>query len=271
MKKIVLLFCVISMLLPGVSACNVSGENLEICEDETCQSITLFYTRREWGGDPLPPGPAPVPNVITQQVICGDVIYLLSDSPMTIKEIHDEHIVVHFRANGIAPVSPTGGIPVFLEPYWIVDITYGERYFVSTTWASGGLSFTFVFVKSSEVDENITPLCVPTITIKGEEFSIFSDGLNLRNMNLTNSDIEPLKYMVNLVELSLGGNEISDIEPLKYLVNLEFLFLNGNQIYDISALSELINLRHLDLRGNSLSPSQISEIKSALPNCDITY
>jgi internalin A len=102
---------------------------------------------------------------------------------------------------------------------------------------------------------------VPFITIRGVEYSTDLTELDLRSRwgldGLTNNEIEPLKYMVNLTRLVLSENQISDISPLSGLTNLLVLDLSFNhQISDISPLAGLTNLQQLCLNGNF----QISDI-----------
>ncbi|SFB19686.1 MULTISPECIES: Ig-like domain-containing protein [unclassified Bacillus (in: firmicutes)] len=56
--------------------------------------------------------------------------------------------------------------------------------------------------------------------------------LDLSNLNI--SDIEVLKYMVNLKELKLDNNFIIDISPLQSLKRLVFLSMNNNPLNDAS-------------------------------------
>ncbi|MDR0839004.1 MAG: leucine-rich repeat domain-containing protein [Oscillospiraceae bacterium] len=93
------------------------------------------------------------------------------------------------------------------------------------------------------------------ITIKGEKYSTSLTVLQLVDIELTNAEIKPLKYMTNLTELRLIRNQISDISPLKGLTNLTTLYLGGNKISDINVLNGLTNLTKL-----SLSKNQISDI-----------
>ena len=91
------------------------------------------------------------------------------------------------------------------------------------------------------------------ITIQGRRFDTALTKLRLTFASLENSDIELLKYMKNLTELSLIGNRISDISPLSGLTNLTDLALGGNRISDISPLSGLTNLKTLNLNLNEIS------------------
>ena len=70
------------------------------------------------------------------------------------------------------------------------------------------------------------------ITIRGERFETLLTELDLTERQLTNSDIEPLKYMVHLTELNLGFNQISDVSPLAELTNLNTIHLRDNYISD---------------------------------------
>ena len=125
--------------------------------------------------------------------------------------------------------------------------------------------------KSAETLTNETPTDPPvtTITIKGIEYGTDLIELDLREMELTDSDIEPLKYMTKLTVLYLFGNQISDISVLGNLINLESLLLDNNPISDIIVLKNLTNLTELFLDRNQSIESQIEELQSALPNCAI--
>jgi len=114
-----------------------------------------------------------------------------------------------------------------------------------------------------------------SIKIKGVEYSTELTELYLNGMELTDSDIEPLKHMTDLVLLVLGENKINyigalsdltkltvldlsdnpikDIDPLKNLTSLVRLGLNNNQIGDISVLANLHNLTELGLGNNAIS------------------
>ncbi|MDR2606466.1 MAG: hypothetical protein LBC38_04195, partial [Oscillospiraceae bacterium] len=52
------------------------------------------------------------------------------------------------------------------------------------------------------------------ITIKGEEYSTELTELYLSDQELSDADIEPLRYMTNLTHLALNGNSINNISPL---------------------------------------------------------
>lgn len=66
------------------------------------------------------------------------------------------------------------------------------------------------------------------------------------------ADIAPLKYFVNLQELSFNGNNISDLTPLAGLLELTTLDVSYQKITDIGPLSGLIRLKSLCVRGNQI-------------------
>ena len=119
------------------------------------------------------------------------------------------------------------------------------------------------------------------IVINGKRIDIAETSLELDSSELTDADIEPLQYMVNLQSLRIismtlqpgetyykSGN-ISDISPLANLTDLVFLDLHANQIDDISALANLTNLTFLDLRYNAIYAEQIEHLREALPDAEI--
>ena len=98
------------------------------------------------------------------------------------------------------------------------------------------------------------------ITIRDEQFSTALTSLDLTHMNLTNEEIEPLRYMVNLTELIIQNSvqwaaytSLTDISPLAGLTQLTTLYLGGNRIVDITPLAGLYNLTVLDISGNRIS------------------
>ncbi len=101
---------------------------------------------------------------------------------------------------------------------------------------------------------NLPPLKeadVPSITIQGVEYSTDLRELDLSDAYLTNTDIEPLCYMINLVDLTLPAqSEITDINPIAGLTELRVLKIqntDGARLYldDLSPLTGLVNLEQL--------------------------
>ena len=65
-------------------------------------------------------------------------------------------------------------------------------------------------------------------------------------------DISVLSSLTSLERLSLGWNEIEDISPIGALTKLQSLGLWDNNITDISALSNLKELYYLDVSNNAI-------------------
>jgi Leucine-rich repeat (LRR) protein len=108
--------------------------------------------------------------------------------------------------------------------------------------------------EESLVTAAVDPSDIPGyITIAGMNISTSETELTLMNMDLTDEDIIPLRYMVNLTHLDLDGNNIIDISPLAGLVNLEMLFLQRNRVRDISPLAGLTRLEFLLLWDNVIT------------------
>ena len=91
---------------------------------------------------------------------------------------------------------------------------------------------------------------VPSITIQGTEYRTDLTELDLGSLYLTDADIEPLQYMVNLRSLDLRQNRLTDLAPLAALTQLESLELRGNNLSDLSPLAGLTNLKTLRLGGS---------------------
>ena len=101
---------------------------------------------------------------------------------------------------------------------------------------------------------------VPSITIAGQEYSTDLQKLDLQDMGLTDADIQDLKYMINLYDLRLSGNNITDLTPLAGLTQLENLMLKDNQISDLSPLSGLTELRELQLGTENVGVKDLSPL-----------
>lgn len=141
----------------------------------------------------------------------------------------------------------------------------------------------------SVIDSGSTP--EGTVTIGEKNVSLDSRSLLLSEMQLTSADIAPLSDFAELESLSLSNNSISDVSALSSLTSLNFLQLDGNSVSDLAPLSaltglktlyidnnpvtdfsplhSLTSLRTLSMKGVSITQSQLSELKKALPNCKI--
>ena len=111
-------------------------------------------------------------------------------------------------------------------------------------------------------DSADTQLIIPDyILIRGVQFSTELTELELESTwwnvtpfnDLTNEDIVPLRYMLNLRSLLMRYNQINDLAPLANLTNLTRLDLGHNKIYDLIYLEGLTNLTFLDVASNYIT------------------
>ncbi len=103
---------------------------------------------------------------------------------------------------------------------------------------------------SSSTGEDRAPLKraeVPYITIRGEQYSTDLRKLDLENMGLTDEEIVDLKYMINLTQLRLPGNDITDLSPIAGLTELRYIDLRENtSLEDFSPLAGLTSLEQIN-------------------------
>ncbi len=88
------------------------------------------------------------------------------------------------------------------------------------------------------------------------DFSPLSTAIYLKNLYLSDNDIDDLTFLSELTNLEyvlLSNNQITDITPLSGLVNLEFIDLDSNQITDVSSLENLTNLQTVHLVENNVA------------------
>lgn len=114
--------------------------------------------------------------------------------------------------------------------------------------------------------------------------------VKLHECSLTN--VEPLKYLLNVQELVLFGNRISDISPLVQLSRVQHLnlikntivFLNGingmvglqklylglNLITDVTPLTGMRDLKMLGLKGNKIKDLKPLETLTGLVELNLS-
>lgn len=81
------------------------------------------------------------------------------------------------------------------------------------------------------------------------------------------ADLEPLRSIINLTELTLNGGRIQSLEPIESLKNLTSLELDAHEVEDLSPLASLLYLRHLriynqDSTGGISDLTPVSELTS---------
>lgn len=89
-----------------------------------------------------------------------------------------------------------------------------------------------------------------------ENFTPLSSLINLRLLNLSESQIKDIKFLsslTNLEELYLISNQIKDVAPLSRLTKLQHLHIYNNQIEDITAVAALTKLQILFLSNNQIN------------------
>ena len=115
----------------------------------------------------------------------------------------------------------------------------------------------YIWIQGVQISTGITSLAIVPDFYYRPQFRDWEHG-DAFEINLTNSDVEQLAYMVNLTRLYLQvQRQISDITPLAGLTNLTELSLSGSRINDISPLAGLTNLTVLSLvwtQINDISP-----------------
>lgn len=108
------------------------------------------------------------------------------------------------------------------------------------------------------------------ITIKNNKYSIYEKTLELSFMELTDSDIVPLKNMKQLEYITLDHNKITDISPLKDINTLRTLDLSNNQISGLSPLAKK-DIDSLNISNNQISDIAIVSGFSKLEFIDATH
>ena len=128
-------------------------------------------------------------------------------------------------------------------------------------------------------------VCGESVKEDTTELELFGRGISdisqiprlkqLEKLDLGANEIEniyPFQYMsAPLRELRIANNKISDGSALMYLTSLELLDISGNNLSSLTPLMHLSSLRWLKLSGNPLDGGQITELREALPDCEIIF
>ena len=94
--------------------------------------------------------------------------------------------------------------------------------------------------------------------------------LDLHATNLTNSKMEVIKELTDIVNLDISRNFINDLNVLKYLTKLEYLDCSNNAISSLSPLDELENLKWLIIRNNQIPEKELYKFRLLHSNCNIS-
>lgn len=76
-------------------------------------------------------------------------------------------------------------------------------------------------------------------SLEGLQYATKVTKLRLNNNPFKSEDLELIKELTGLVELSLVGNSLTDVSALKNLSSLKELYLTNNKIADLSPLKDL--------------------------------
>ena len=146
----------------------------------------------------------------------------------------------------------------YVEESWTFAVNYDAM--TLTSRQHRGLEFNFKAIDEAEANLLAETAGMPPapdeipdyITIRGEQYSTSSAELSLKELDLRNEEIRPLRFMVNLISLDLSGNLIYDLMPLAHLTSLEILDLSDNEVRNTAPLGSLTNLRILDISNNGI-------------------
>ncbi|MCL2077331.1 MAG: leucine-rich repeat domain-containing protein [Oscillospiraceae bacterium] len=114
---------------------------------------------------------------------------------------------------------------------------------------------TFVIIKNTEYPLDIARLTISRKEVSDSDVELIGNLRELVFLELKINDItkiSSLSRLTKLEELDLGFNYISDISPLSGLTNLTRLDLRANKISNLSGLENLENLTELNLGSNDI-------------------
>jgi len=170
-----------------------------------------------------------------------------------------------FYTNGIAhafdvPAQIIGGstmVPIRLP-------LESVGYFVG--WADNAVIVSVEPIEGQEEEQTGRTAAVPPlgeipayITIGHRQISTNITMLNLNMTGLTTQELESLRYMVNVSNLSLSG-EAFDLSPLSGLTNLTHVSFSRAHVTDLTPLQGLPNLTHLQLWNAQVTDTTLTQL-----------
>ena len=90
----------------------------------------------------------------------------------------------------------------------------------------------------------------PTYSVEGYIYKHCK--VDFSNLDLTDKDLECLKYLSCITELDLSNNQLTDVSPLKHIKNIDKLVLANNNV-DINSLVGIDSVIDLDLSNNHIT------------------
>lgn len=95
------------------------------------------------------------------------------------------------------------------------------------------------------------------------------ESLNLENTKIT--DLTPLHALHNLKYLNLKGTKTSDLAPLENLLNLLEINIENTNIENLEPLGNMKGLTAIKAEHSKVTPEQVFNLRSSLPNVKIIY
>lgn len=129
-----------------------------------------------------------------------------------------------------------------------------------------------VTVAGRQVPLGITSLVLDGLEVTDTELEAIKPLRWLSELSLADNalgDISALSELGGLITLNLSGNGIEDVSPLSSLTGLRTLYLDDNPIKDLRPLYALTGLSTLSITGLELEEGQLELLSAALPNCAI--
>lgn len=113
--------------------------------------------------------------------------------------------------------------------------------------------FENLYIETATSLEETPDNTAETVTIARQEFSVDESSITIR-ADLNGTDISNIKYLRNLKELNLVGDEgysfVTGFSNISYLENLETLSINAVETDDMNIISECGNLKKFSLELN---------------------
>ena len=129
-----------------------------------------------------------------------------------------------------------------------------------------------VSVAGKDVDPDTDSFDLSGRALSEQDMLEIASLSNLTTLSLTSCEISDLRFIAGLTKLRtlyLPGNKINDLTPLAGLRELKTLYLDRNPLTDFTPLTELPALTMLSIQGVSIANYVLSDLKEAMPGCQI--
>ena len=159
---------------------------------------------------------------------------------------------------------------------------FDEKESLTNWWKTLSFEWQTIFKRKLNITDSVQLNDIKDMTalseldLSGNEYIQSIDPLaqliNLRMLNLSNTNVEdltPIRNLTELVELNLSNTPVFDLTPLKYSSRLARLNINNTEIRTVAMLEKMPAMQNLEMQSTHVIDFAPLSSLSALVNLDL--